>query len=198
MLQFQSLGTLAGTLSGIVLTPSGANAPLPLQLITGVAGIPSLPSSLPLPLPLPPPWTLSLPFRLPARELRDTSQPLYSLQQNSQARLRCPRGWKEAFWSRGTRWGEWVSQKMLPQRRQWWRRVKYENVRVHDGASQTVASASGWSSYVSFTPHFDFHILQSTNLPMIPRWEISHATEWFSAPLGIHEATESPFPIIRV
>jgi hypothetical protein len=33
---------------------------------------------------------------------------------------------------------------MLPQRRQWWRRVKYEKVRVHDGASQTVASESGF------------------------------------------------------
>lgn len=54
VLQFQSLGTLAGTLSGITFPISAANAPLPLQLITGVAGMPSLPSSLPLPLPLPP------------------------------------------------------------------------------------------------------------------------------------------------
>ena len=121
MLQFQSLGTLAATLPGIIFTGS-ANAPAPallLQLITGVIGAPSPPSSLPL-LPLP----LWLCLRLPARELRATSQPLYSLQQNSQARLRCPSGWKEAFWSSGTRCVECVSQKILPQRRQWWRRVK--------------------------------------------------------------------------
>jgi hypothetical protein len=35
-------------------------------------------------------------------------------------------------------------------------------------------------------------------LPVIPRREISHATEWFSAPLAVHEAAKPPFPVIRV
>jgi hypothetical protein len=33
---------------------------------------------------------------------------------------------------------------------------------------------------------------------VIPRREISHTTERFSAPLAVHEAPESPFPVIGV
>lgn len=117
VLQFQSLGTLAATLPGIPALPGSPFAasfaskyPPLAQSIPGVAGMPSLPSSLPL--------------RLPAREPRAASQPVYSPQQKSQARLGRPAGWREAFASRGTRCAECKSQKMLPQRRQWWRRVK--------------------------------------------------------------------------
>lgn len=39
---------------------------------------------------------------------------------------------------------------------------------------------------------------RSTNLPVIPRREVRHATERFSAPLAVHEAPESPFPVIGV
>lgn len=46
-------------------------------------------------------------------------------------------------------------------------------------------------------PHFGREE-RSTNLPVIPRREVRHATERFSAPLAVHEAPESPFPVIGV
>lgn len=43
------------------------------------------------------------------------------------------------------------------------------------------------------------HLVSETNLPVISRREVRHATERFPAPLAtVHEAPESPFPIIGV
>lgn len=41
--------------------------------------------------------------------------------------------------------------------------------------------------------------MSATNLPVISRRQVRHATERFPAPLAaVHEAPESPFPIIGV
>lgn len=73
---------------------------------------------------------------------------------------------------------------------------------VGKGASARGSIADGCIGvglgYVSFHLDFTFSRERGTNLPVIPRREVSHATERFSAPLAIHEAAESPFPIIGV
>lgn len=110
VLQFQSLGTLAAIsarwgIRGVAMPGTGA----------AVMGLePEVSYSLLLM------DEVSLDEELLARLRQERT----SLKQRKQARLVVPLGLKLASWSRGISKAECESQKMFPQRRQWWRRVQ--------------------------------------------------------------------------
>lgn len=81
----------------------------PLVMGVGVGGVPLWPSN---------------DAELEAWLLLRVCQARYWSKQWLQVREGTARGLKLASWSRGTSKLEWKSQKMLPQRRQWWRRTK--------------------------------------------------------------------------
>ena len=123
VLQLQSLGTLAAAswLSSLFL-PSA----LPLGVM--VCGV-VLPSSLsPCALRAVIPWLY----------------PIQSPKQLSHALCHPPSVLISAFSLSGTCWLAWPEQKMPPQRRQWWRRVRKEKASEQPGASQCEACASGF------------------------------------------------------
>lgn len=111
MLQFQSLGTLAaapGLLDSVGWNMTPAPGPKPTGMGLGLCGAASADDA---------ELEVLLPTRTAFHVWKTSLQWLH-------AREGVPRGLYSAFSSSGTRAAEWISQKMLPQHRQWWRRVK--------------------------------------------------------------------------